>query len=148
MEILNTLNSVKNIHKQCIIQNFITTNVIKPLAEKHTEGLYEECDKFCLGRNYMWSKCVEYLDRWMKPTQDFSGFTWIPLVSHWNGIKQNLQSNSWEMTECQLMTQRVMTILLSWKLSQDVASMKISPVCWHPNSGPNILQTKKMVSAI
>jgi len=81
MEILNTLNSVKNILKQCIIQNFIPINVIKLLAEKHTEGLHEECDKFCLGRNYMYSQCVEYLDKWMKPIQDFSGFTWCHLVS-------------------------------------------------------------------
>ena len=75
MEILNILNSVENMLKQCIIQNFIPINVIKLLAEKHTEGLYEECDKFCLGRNYMYSKHAEYLDRWMKPTQDFSSFT-------------------------------------------------------------------------
>jgi hypothetical protein len=81
MEILNTLNSVKNILKQCIIQNFIPINVIKLLAEKHTEGLHEECDKFCLERNYMYSQCVEYLDKWMKPIQDFSGFTWYHLVS-------------------------------------------------------------------
>jgi hypothetical protein len=39
MEILNTLNTVKNMLKGCIIQN-----VIKLLAEKHTEGLHEGCD--------------------------------------------------------------------------------------------------------
>ena len=75
MEILNILYSVKNMLKQCIIQNFTPINVIKLLVEKHTEGIYEECDKFCLGRSNMYSKCVEYLDKWMKPIQDFSGFT-------------------------------------------------------------------------
>jgi hypothetical protein len=35
--------------KQHIIQNFIPITVIKLLAEKHTEELYEQCDKFCLG---------------------------------------------------------------------------------------------------
>jgi hypothetical protein len=75
MEILNTLNSMKIILKQSIIQNFIPINVTKLLAEKYTEGLYEECDKFCLGRSYMYSKCVEYFDKQMKPIQDSSGFT-------------------------------------------------------------------------
>jgi hypothetical protein len=75
MKILNNLNSVKNMLKKCIIQNFIPINVTKLLAEKHTEGLYEGCDKFCVGINYMYSKYVEYLDKWMKPVQDFSGFT-------------------------------------------------------------------------
>lgn len=86
MEIQNMLNSVKNMLKQHIIQNFIPINVIKLLTEKHTEGLYEECDKFCLGRNYTYSKCVEYMDKWMKPTQDFSGFTCIPFIEplNWN----------------------------------------------------------------
>ena len=38
--------------KQHIIQNFVLINVIKLVAEKNKEGLYEECDKFCLERNY------------------------------------------------------------------------------------------------
>jgi hypothetical protein len=92
IEILNTLNSVKKMLKQHIIQNFIPINVTKQLAEKPIEGLYEECDKFYLGRNYTYRKCVEYLDKWMKPTQDFSGFTRIPFSQplNWNNAEPSV----------------------------------------------------------
>lgn len=46
VEILNNLNSVKNMLKEHIIQNFIPINVKQLLAQKHRERLDEECYKF------------------------------------------------------------------------------------------------------
>jgi hypothetical protein len=42
------------------------------LAQKCREGLDEECDILCAGIKYMYSMCVEYLDKQMKPVEDDS----------------------------------------------------------------------------
>jgi hypothetical protein len=47
------------------------------LLVRNIEGLDEKRDRFCTGINCMYSMCVEYLGKWMKPMEDFSCLIWM-----------------------------------------------------------------------
>jgi len=51
MKILNTfsMNSVKNMLKECLTSNLIQCVLKELLTEKHRWGPVEVCDKFCAG---------------------------------------------------------------------------------------------------
>jgi len=55
VNILNNLNSVKNMLSESLNLNFITTKSKELLAEKGREKLHEECDKLCVGINCIYS---------------------------------------------------------------------------------------------
>jgi hypothetical protein len=56
-EILNNINSVKNMLQEHLTQNFIPMNDNKLLGEKHRAGIDDKCEKFHTGIKYMYSTC-------------------------------------------------------------------------------------------
>ena len=53
MDILNNLNSVKNMLRESFYLNFITMKFKELLAEKGREKLHAECDKLCWNKLYI-----------------------------------------------------------------------------------------------
>jgi hypothetical protein len=74
VEVMNSLTSVKNIINERMTQRFLPLKVKEIPAEKCKEGFSRECDKFC-AEICLYSSCTEYLDKWMKPLEDFSCFS-------------------------------------------------------------------------
>jgi len=64
VDILNNLNSVKNMLRDSLNLNFITMKFKELLVEKGREKLHEECDKLCDGINFMYSMYLAYLDKY------------------------------------------------------------------------------------
>jgi len=56
-EILNNINSVKNKLEEHLTQNFIPMTDNKLLAEEHTIGIDDKCNKFQAGIKCMYSIC-------------------------------------------------------------------------------------------
>ncbi|CAM2106241.1 unnamed protein product [Caretta caretta] len=59
------------------------------LAQKRMEGIDEECDKFCAEADNMYSRCLEYLKKWLRPLEDFSCFRLITLseAPNWSDVE-------------------------------------------------------------
>ncbi|CAM2119505.1 unnamed protein product [Caretta caretta] len=59
------------------------------LAQKCMEGIDEECDKFCAEVDNMYRRCLEYLEKWLRPLEDFSCFKWITLSEtlNWSDVE-------------------------------------------------------------
>ena len=53
----------------------ICSSKLDALTEaKHTEGLDADCDKLCAEGNCLYERCIEYLEKWMEPMEEFSSF--------------------------------------------------------------------------
>ena len=59
-EILNNINSVKNMLQEHLTQNFIPVTDNKLLGEKHRAGTDGKCDKFHAGIKCMYSACKRF----------------------------------------------------------------------------------------
>lgn len=59
------------------------------LSQKRTEGNEEECNKFCAEVGNLYNRCLDYLEKWMKPMEDFSCFKWITLsdTPNWTEVE-------------------------------------------------------------
>jgi lipid A disaccharide synthetase len=64
VNILNNLNSIKNMLRESLNLNFITIKSNELLADKGREKLHEECDKLCAGINYIYNMYLAYLDKY------------------------------------------------------------------------------------
>jgi len=64
VDILNNLNSVKNMLRESVNLNFITMKFKELLAEKGRQKLHDKCDKLCVGINCIYSMCLAYLGKY------------------------------------------------------------------------------------
>lgn len=89
VEVLKSLNSVHTILLERKTHNFMSLKVKGLLAQKRMEGIDEECDKFCAEVDNMYSRCLEYLEKWLRPLEDFSCFRWITLseTPNWSDVE-------------------------------------------------------------
>ena len=89
VEVLKSLNSVHSLLLERKAHNFMSLKVKGLLAQKRREGLDGECDRFCADVNSLYSTCLEYLEKWMKPLEDFSCFLWMALgeTPNWNDVE-------------------------------------------------------------
>jgi len=69
-----------------LTQSFIPMKFKELPAQKCREVGDKECDKFCAEINCTYCMCIEKMNKWMKPTKDFSCFMWMMPVSHQFGI--------------------------------------------------------------
>lgn len=59
--------------------NFISLNVKGLLPQKCTDWLSKFCDHFCDDVQGQYSACLEDLEKWMIPMEEFSLFMWMNL---------------------------------------------------------------------
>ncbi|KAJ8415273.1 hypothetical protein AAFF_G00422530 [Aldrovandia affinis] len=69
--------------------NFMSLKVKGLLAQKRTDGLGKGCDQFCADVQGLYSACLEYLEKWMTPMEEFSSFMWMDLseTPDWNDVE-------------------------------------------------------------
>ncbi|KAK4323049.1 hypothetical protein Pmani_006233 [Petrolisthes manimaculis] len=74
-------------------QQFMSLKVKGLLAKLRTDGHDEECDKFCAEVDNLYGRCIDYIEKWMKPMEDFSCFKWITLSKSpcWSEVDQCVQ---------------------------------------------------------
>ena len=55
--------------------------------------IWRRIDNFCTEINYLFVACLEYLDKWMKPMEDFCCFKWMTLdkIPDWNEVESSIQ---------------------------------------------------------
>ena len=89
MEVKKILNSVHTILLERKSKSFMSLKVKGLLAEKRRDGLGKGCDQFCADVQGLYSACLEYLEKWMTPMEEFSTFMWMDLSEppDWNDVE-------------------------------------------------------------
>uniref|UniRef100_A0A8C4T0E1 Uncharacterized protein n=1 Tax=Erpetoichthys calabaricus TaxID=27687 RepID=A0A8C4T0E1_ERPCA len=89
MEVKKILNNIHTILLQRKSNNFMSLKVKGLLAQKRKDGLDKGCDQFCADVHGMYSACLEYLEKWMTPMEEFSTFMWMDLSEppNWNDVE-------------------------------------------------------------
>ena len=79
VEVLKCLNTVHTILLERESNKFMSLKVKGLLAQKHKEGYVQECDTFCAEVDDLYSTAIDYLQKWIRPLDEFSCFTWMAL---------------------------------------------------------------------
>lgn len=79
VEVRNILHTVHTMLEERMRNNFMSLKVKGLLAQKRTGGLDKECDQFCADVQGLYSACLQYLEKWMKPMEEFTPFMWMDL---------------------------------------------------------------------
>nr|XP_033948870.1 zinc finger protein 583-like [Pseudochaenichthys georgianus] len=89
MEVKKIMNSIHTILLERKSNNFMSLKVKGLLAQKRSDGLGKEYDQFCADVQGLYSTCLEYLEKWMTPMEEFSTFTWMDLSEppEWNDVE-------------------------------------------------------------
>lgn len=89
VEVKNLLNKVHTMLLERKTNNFMSLKVKGLLAQKHKDGLGKNCDHFSAQVQGLYSSCLEYLEKWMAPMEEFSSFMWMDLseTPDWNDIE-------------------------------------------------------------
>ncbi|KAK1890913.1 E3 SUMO-protein ligase KIAA1586 [Dissostichus eleginoides] len=89
MEVKKIINSIHTILLERKSNNFMSLKVKGLLAQKRSDGLGKEYDQFCADVQGLYSTCLEYLEKWMTPMEEFSTFTWMDLSEppEWNDVE-------------------------------------------------------------
>lgn len=89
VEVLRNLESVCKVLAERKNQHFMSLKVKGLIAQKRTEGKEEECNRFCVEVVNLYSRCLEYLGKWMKPLEEFSCFKWMVLseIPNWTDVE-------------------------------------------------------------
>ncbi|MEQ2202200.1 hypothetical protein XENOCAPTIV_027038 [Xenoophorus captivus] len=93
MEVKKILNNIHVILLQCKSNNFMSLKVQGLLAQKHKDGLGKGCEPFCADEQGLYSACLEYLEKWMTPMEEFSTFMWMDLSEqpNWNDLEARIK---------------------------------------------------------
>ncbi|KAK1881409.1 Virion host shutoff protein [Dissostichus eleginoides] len=89
MEVKKIMNSIHTILFERKSNNCMSLKVKGLLAQKRSDGLGKEYDQFCADVQGLYSTCLEYLEKWMTPMEEFSTFTWMDLSEppEWNDVE-------------------------------------------------------------
>lgn len=88
MKILSNLNLMKNKLKGLTL-SFKPMKFKELPSQKCREGVDKECDKFCAEINGTCCTCIENLNKWVKPTKNFSFHVDdAGQPPNWNNIEQ------------------------------------------------------------
>uniref|UniRef100_A0AAR2KN72 HAT C-terminal dimerisation domain-containing protein n=1 Tax=Pygocentrus nattereri TaxID=42514 RepID=A0AAR2KN72_PYGNA len=89
IEVKKILSTIHNILIERKNNNFMSLKVKGLLAENSREGLEEGCDKFIADVLGMYSSCLEYLEKWITPMEEFSPFMWMDMSEplKWNDVE-------------------------------------------------------------
>lgn len=90
MEVKKILSSIHNILIERKNNNFMFLKVKELLAENRREELEEGCDEFIADVLGMYSSCLEFLEKWMTPMEEFLSFMWMDMSEppKWNDVHQ------------------------------------------------------------
>ena len=89
LEVINCLKSVQSV-LQCRAQDtFMSLKVKELLMKLRRDGLDDRCDAFCSQVATMYSTCLEYIEMWTQPLEEFTSFAWMTLteIPSWNAVK-------------------------------------------------------------
>lgn len=89
VEVRNILDEVHTMLEERMRNSFMSLKVKGLLAQRRKDGLGQECDKFCADVEGLYSACLQYLDKWMKPMEEFTQFMWMDLSQppDWNDVE-------------------------------------------------------------
>uniref|UniRef100_A0A0F8AZA3 HAT C-terminal dimerisation domain-containing protein n=3 Tax=Larimichthys crocea TaxID=215358 RepID=A0A0F8AZA3_LARCR len=79
MEVKKILSSIHNILTERKENTFMSLKVKGLLDENRRDGLEEGCVKFTDDVLGMYTSCVQYLEKWMTPMEEFSPFMWMDM---------------------------------------------------------------------
>ncbi|KAE8286299.1 hypothetical protein D5F01_LYC15984 [Larimichthys crocea] len=80
MEVKKILSSIHNILTERKENTFMSLKVKGLLDENRRDGLEEGCVKFTDDVLGMYTSCVQYLEKWMTPMEEFSPFMWMDMI--------------------------------------------------------------------
>ena len=89
LEVINCLKSVQSV-LQCRAQDrFMSLKVKELLTKLRQDGLDDRCDAFCSQVAIMYSTCLEYIEMWTQPLEEFTSFAWMTLteIPSWNAVE-------------------------------------------------------------
>lgn len=79
VEIMLILENVINNLNNRFESNFIPLKVREILKIASDEGFDNECEIFRKNMSFFYEKAIQYLERWMKPLEEFKCFKWMSL---------------------------------------------------------------------
>ena len=84
IEVISCLKSVQSVLKCRAQEGFMSLKVKQLLAELRRDGQDDLCDAFCSQVTLLYTTCLEYLEMWTTPLEEFSGFAWMALTDTLN----------------------------------------------------------------
>nr|XP_057944009.1 uncharacterized protein LOC131138794 [Doryrhamphus excisus] len=89
VEVKNILDKVHTTLLERKAKNFMPLKVRAMLAQKLNDGFGPRCDHFTAQVHGLYSSCLEYLETWMAPMEQFSSFMWMDLsqTPDWNRVE-------------------------------------------------------------
>jgi hAT family C-terminal dimerisation region len=80
LEVMICLKSVQSVLRCRAQAGFMPLEVKELLAKLRQDGLDDRCDAFCLQVTLLYTPCLEYLEMWAMPLEEFNGFAWMALT--------------------------------------------------------------------
>uniref|UniRef100_A0A8B9KYY9 DUF4371 domain-containing protein n=1 Tax=Astyanax mexicanus TaxID=7994 RepID=A0A8B9KYY9_ASTMX len=89
VEVKRILNKVQSLLHERKMNNFMPLKVKSMLAQKQKDGNGQRCDHFSAQVQGLYSSCLDYLQKWMAPMEEFSTFMWMDLseIPDWNDVE-------------------------------------------------------------
>lgn len=74
LEVMNCLISVQSVLRYRAQNGLMSLKVRNLLKTLRRDGLDDRCDAFCSQVSLLYSTCLEYLEMWIVPLDEFNGF--------------------------------------------------------------------------
>ncbi|GAA6099244.1 uncharacterized protein LOC120336299 isoform X1 [Tachysurus ichikawai] len=89
VEVKRILYSVYSMLHERKMNNFMPLKVKSMLAQNQKDGYGQRCEHFSAQVQGRYSTCLDYLERWMAPMEEFSTFMWMDLseIPDWNDVE-------------------------------------------------------------
>jgi len=80
LEVMKCLKSVQSVLRCRAHAGLMPLKVKELLAKLRRDGLDDRCDAFCSQVTLLYTTCLEYLEMWTVPLEEFNGFAWMALT--------------------------------------------------------------------
>ncbi|XP_025029754.1 uncharacterized protein LOC107326422 [Python bivittatus] len=84
IEVVNLLQSTVEVLKGRLSETFMSLKVRELVKKLHDQGLEKECEYFTAEIKLVYEECIKYLERWLKPLDEFHCFSWMCLDARKN----------------------------------------------------------------
>ncbi|XP_030049150.1 protein FAM200B-like [Microcaecilia unicolor] len=88
LEVMNCLKSVQSALTCRAQQSFMSLKVKELLKKLRQDGLDDHCDAFCSQVASLYTTCLEYLEMWTVPLEEFTVFSWMAFtkIPSWDEV--------------------------------------------------------------
>ncbi len=89
IEVRSILQRVNTTQEERQRSNFMSLKVKRLLTQKRTDGYGKECNQFSDDVQGLYSLCLQYLEKWATPIEEFTPFMWMDLTQppSWNDVE-------------------------------------------------------------